>query len=132
MDRFKFRTYNLGLPVGVKLGTMEGGLLFAGWSEERPVSYREKKFSFGDRVDRSAEWLSQRVENPQQAVMLGYQSKVGIRIKVKYYLTNFHNRNFSEQEAGQFNKPYAWLNANVLYVALGYGLVQRHGKAYGI
>jgi hypothetical protein len=122
VDRFKFRTYNLGLPVGVKLGNMDGGLLFAGWSVEWPAVYREKKFSYGDRVDRYNEWLSQRVENPQQ----------GVHIKVKYYFTNFHNRDFSEQEAGQFSTPYAGLNANVLYVAVGYGLFQRHAKAYGI
>lgn len=132
VDVFKFRTYNLGLPVGVKLGTMERGLLFAGWSVEWPVNYREKTFSYGDRTDRLNAWLSPRVENPQQAVMVGYQSKVGIHLKVKYYITNFHNMDFSEQTAGQFNTPYAGLQANVLYVALGYGLFQRHGIAYGI
>lgn len=39
---------------------------------------------------------------------------------------------FSEQTAGQFNTPYAGLEANILRVSVGYGLFQRHGKAYGI
>lgn len=71
VDRCKFRSYNLGLPVGIKLGNMEGSPLFAGWSVEWPLNYRKKKFSYGDRTDRISEWISARVENPLQAALLG-------------------------------------------------------------
>lgn len=42
--RYKFRYYNLGLPVGIKLGTTNGGLFLVGYSFEWPFNYKEKEF----------------------------------------------------------------------------------------
>lgn len=129
---YKFRTYNLGLPVGIKLGTMNGGLLFGGYSIEWPISYREKTFQYGTKIERFNSWFGDRAENPQQAVMLGLQTRFGICLKVKYYLTNFHNEEFTETEAGSTYAPYAGFNTNVLYASIAFALFQDHGTAYGL
>ncbi len=132
VTRYKFRTYNLGLPVGIKLGRMNAGLLFAGYSIEWPMNYREKKIVYDDQVSRFTSWFSDRATDPQQAVMLGLQTGQGICLKVKYYLTNFHNMGFSEMVAGQVNTPYAGLQCNVVYLSVGFALFQDHHTAYGI
>ncbi|MBL8000662.1 MAG: hypothetical protein JNL05_01765 [Flavobacteriales bacterium] len=129
---YKFRSYDLGLPLGIKLGTMNAGLLFGGYSVEWPINYREKTFQYGDKVERFNAWFGERVVNPQQAVMLGLQTRHGICLKVKYYLTNFHDQDFTETEAGTTYAPYAGFNAHVLHVALGFALFQDHHTAYGL
>jgi len=132
VTRYKFRTYNLGIPLGIKLGRMNGGLLFAGYAIEWPLNYREKKFQYGDKIERFTSWFSDRAEDPQQAVLLGFQSGQGVCLKVKYYFTNFHDQSFSEMEAGALSMPYAGFNANILYLSVGFALFQDHYTGYRI
>ena len=42
--RKKVRTYNIGLPIYLKLGNMNGSYLFGGYSIELPFNYKEKTF----------------------------------------------------------------------------------------
>ncbi|MFT3885776.1 MAG: hypothetical protein QM724_10190 [Flavobacteriales bacterium] len=121
-DRFKFRTYNVGIPVGLKVGRMNRGLLFAGYELELPFNYKEKHFVNDDRVDRFNSWLSDRNERLFHSVMLGLQGVHGTTITVKYYLSNFHNTGFTEVKDGVEVKPYAGLNAHILYVSLAVDL----------
>lgn len=116
--RYKFRSYTLGVPVGIKIGKMHKGLLFAGYELELPFAYKEKRFENDDRKDRFDVWFSDRTEPLFHSVMLGFQGPRGTSLKFKYYLTNFHNKDFTENVEGVDVKPYAGLNANILYVSL--------------
>jgi hypothetical protein len=125
--RFKYRTYNLGLPVGFKIGTMNKGLFFAGYSVEWAFNYKEKVFINESKEDKLVVWGSDRVNPFQQAVMAGFQLGNGSTLKVKYYFTNFHNKDYKEtRDVGGVTvsdfKPYASLNANVIQLSLGFAL----------
>jgi hypothetical protein len=128
--RFKYRTYNLGLPVGFKVGTMDGGLFFAGYSVEWAFNYKEKRFLNENKEDKFVVWGSDRVIPFQQAVMAGFQLGNGSTLKVKYYFTNFHNKDYVATQDGVQYKPYDGLNANVLTVSLGFALFKRYESTF--
>ena len=42
--RKKYRTYNIGIPLGIKIGNLSEKFLFFGYELEIPVNYKEKTF----------------------------------------------------------------------------------------
>ena len=123
--RFKFRTYDVGVPIGIKIGNMDGTMLFAGYEIEFPLNYKEKRFENEKKEDKFNVWFSDRTERVFHTVMLGLHFRGGATLKFKYHITNFHNKNFTEDVDGVQVKPYAGLNANIIYVSLGYGLFKK-------
>lgn len=120
--RYKFRTYNVGVPVGIKVGRMNHALVFVGYELELPFNYKEKRFANEKKEDKFDAWFSSRNEMLFHSVMLGLQGPRGTTIKFKYYLSNFHNTDFTETVNGVETKPYAGLKANILYVSLAFDL----------
>ena len=120
--RFKFRTYNVGVPVGFKLGRMNKTLLYAGYEVELPFNYKEKRFENERKEDKFNVWFSDRNTSLFQSIFLGVQGPKSTTLTVRYYLTNFHNQDFSETKNGVTTKPYAGLNANIVAFSLGYAL----------
>lgn len=120
--RYKFRTYNVGIPVGFKLGSMNNTLFYAGYEVELPFNYKEKRFENEKKEDKFSVWFSDRNSQFYQSVFFGVQGPGGATLTVRYYLTNFHNKDFTETTNGVETKPYAGLNANILAFSLGYAL----------
>ena len=50
--RKKYRTYNVGIPVGVKFGNLSDKFLFFGYELEIPIAYKEKTFVDEDKQDK--------------------------------------------------------------------------------
>ena len=123
--RFKFRTYNIGVPVGFKVGNMNEGLFFAGYEFEVPVNYKEKRFENERKEDKFNVWFSDRTEPYFHAVFAGYQFWNGICLKVKYYITNFHNEDFESSKDGITSKPYEGLKANIFSLSMGIDLFRQ-------
>ena len=120
--RYKFRTYNVWLPVGFKLGNMNKTLVYFGYELEMPFNYKEKLFENEKKEDKFNVWFSDRTEPFFQSVFVGFQGPYGATLTVRYYLTNFHNKDFTETVDGVEVKPYAGLNSNVLAISIGYAL----------
>jgi hypothetical protein len=111
----KFRTYNLGIPVGIKLGDLGGLFFYGGYEIEFPFVYKEKTFNTaGEKTNTDTYWFSSRAENIQQSWMVGIQMPYGLNLKFKYYFTEFHNQNFEANGV----KPYEGLNSMIWYVSL--------------
>jgi hypothetical protein len=64
----KFRTYNLAIPVGLKVGNLEGVFVFGGYSVEFPFVYKEKTFDGGDKIGKITGWFSNRPEPLQTRI----------------------------------------------------------------
>jgi len=120
--RFKFRTYNVGIPIGFKVGKMNKTLVFAGYELELPFNYKEKRFENEKKEETFNVWFSDRTENIFHSAFIGFQGPGGATLTIRYYLTNFHNTDFTEDKAGVVYKPYDGLNANILAISLGFGL----------
>ncbi|MCH6201513.1 hypothetical protein MMU07_18170 [Aquiflexum sp. LQ15W] len=124
--RKKVRNYNLGIPVGVKLGNLNDRFFFAGYELEIAMNYRERTFVDERRTERFSVWFSDRVNTLQHALFIGYTLPKGTSIKAKYYLTSFFNQGFtaSDGNGGTF-RPYAGLDANIFYVSLNFALFKK-------
>lgn len=116
----KFRTYNLAVPVGLKIGNLSKFFFFGGYSVEFPFVYKEKTFDSGDRIDKINGWFSKRQESVQHGFHIGAQLPEGLTVNFKYYLSEFHNQDFTE---GTGVKPYAGLDAHIFYFSLSYRML---------
>ena len=115
----KFRSYNLGIPIGFKIGNLDNMFLFGGYEVEFPFLYKEKTFDGTDKINKTTGWFSKRQELFQHGFLVGIQFPRGPSIKFKYYLSEFHNQDFQDS-AG--TKPYAGLESNIFYFSLSYYL----------
>jgi hypothetical protein len=117
----KFRTYNLALPVGVKIGNLNGMFIYGGYEIEVPFVYKEKTIANGDKIDKNVDWFSKRVEPFQHGPLVGIQFPYGLNVKFKYYLSEFHNQGYENADG---SKPYAGLKSNIWYLSLSYAVFE--------
>ena len=116
--RKKVRTYNLGIPVGFKIGNMNGAYLYGGYAIELPLNYKEKTF-INEEKSKFSTWFSDRTQI-QQAVMVGIQLPYGANIKFKYYFTDFYDKGYTATDGqGGTYKPYANFSGNAMVLSLG-------------
>lgn len=118
----KFRNYNIGIPVGFKIGNMNKAFFFAGYEIEFPLNYKEKTF-INEQKTKFNVWFSKRVPAYYHTVFAGVQFPYGISLKFKYYLSEFFNQNYTENDG---NQPYKGLKANVFYFSLSTSLFKGH------
>jgi hypothetical protein len=110
-----FRSYNLGLPIALKFGDMDKMFFYAGYEIEMGFLYKEKTYENDDKIAKITGWWSDRQNVWQSSLMAGVQFPYGLNVKFKYYLTEFHNQNYTE---GAGVKPYAGLSSNIMYISL--------------
>lgn len=117
----KYRTYNLGLPIGIKIGDLHQKhpfFLFGGYELEMPFQYKEKTFENGDKTDKITGWFSNRTDRFTQSLFAGVQFPQGFSLKFKYYLNNFFNEDFTVTKDNISTKPYAGFEARVFYFSI--------------
>ena len=115
----KFRTYNLGLPLGFKVGNLDKTFFYGGYEIEMAFTYKEKTYEGGDKIDKISGWFSDRNELFQHGFLAGVQFPRGVNLKFKYYLSEFHNQDYTTN-AGI--KPYGGLKSNIFYVSINFFL----------
>lgn len=119
----KFRSYNLGLPIGIKLGNLKGGFIYGGYEIELPFHYKQKYFVNDDKVKKITGWFSNRTPDFMQSWFVGINFPGGFNIKAKYYITPFLNPNYTERDAsGATVQPYKNLQANVFFFSIAWNV----------
>lgn len=126
----KFRNYTLGIPVGLKIGQLDKVFVYGGYEIEFPLNYKEKTFENEKKTEKFNVWFSKRVPSFYHTFLVGIQFPYGGNLKFKYYLTNFHNKDYTETVNGTQVKPYADLNANVFYISLNFSLFKNSEMYY--
>lgn len=121
----KFRNYNIGIPVGIKLGNMNRFFLFGGYEIEFPINYKEKTF-INEQKTKFNVWFSSRVPVYYHTAFVGVQFPYGLTLKFKYYISEFFNQDYTENDG---NQPYKGFKANVFYFSLGTSLF-KNNKVY--
>jgi hypothetical protein len=116
----KYRTYNLGIPIGIKVGNLSDKFLFAGYELEIPVNFKEKTFENEDKTKNSV-WFSDQVTTFNHSLMVGAQLPYGATLKFKYYLSNFFNKDYTMSDG---TKPYEGSDYNIFYFSLSFGLLK--------
>jgi hypothetical protein len=118
----KFRNYDIGIPIGIKVGKMDKIFFFGGYEIEFPINYKEKTF-INEKKDKFNVWFSKRVPSYYHTVFAGVQFPYGISLKFKYYLSEFFNQDYTEDDGSQ---PYKGLKANVFYFSISTSLFRGH------
>jgi hypothetical protein len=123
--KMKYRTYNIGIPVGFKIGNMKGRFLYGGYELEIPINFKSKTFTNEDKTDKSSVWFSNQTNTFNHALFVGIQLPLGGNLKFKYYLTNFFNKDYTAQDSqGNPYKPYQDMNVNVFYFSLNFFILK--------
>ena len=110
----RFRSYNLAIPLAIKLGNLKKMFIYGGYEFELPFAYKEKTYENDDKK-KITEWFSSRQQSYYHSVLVGIQFPYGMNLKFKYYLTEFHNQGYTNSDG---SKPYAGLQTNIFYVSL--------------
>jgi len=125
--RKKFRTYNIGVPLGLKFGKLDGFFLYGGFQIEYAFNYKEKTFVDDKKEEKFTVWFGDRAEQFPMSVFFGFQTKYGFNMKFQYYLTNFHNQDFESSVDG---KIYSGFDANVFSFSLNFAVFKNTGLYY--
>lgn len=124
--RKKIRSYNLGIPVGLKAGNMDGFFLYGGYEIEFPINYKEKTFENEEKKDKFNVWFSKRTPAVYHTLFVGIQLPERANLKLKYYLSNFFNQSYTQRdENGQEFRPYENTEVNMVYVSLCFMLTKQ-------
>jgi hypothetical protein len=111
----KFRSYNIGVPLGIKIGNLDKLFLYGGYEVELAWLYKERTYEDGDKIGKITGWFSDRQNLFQHGPFVGIQFPYGTNLKFKYYLSEFHNQSYVNSNGDQ---PYAGLNSNIFYISL--------------
>jgi hypothetical protein len=112
--KVKRRSYTLGVPFAVKLGSFRDGMFIYGGGEyELLFHYKQKIFTDGNKI-KTKEWFSNRTNRFVPSVFAGIQFPKGINVKFKYYLDDFLNPDFKGTDNGQ-EVDYSDFNKMQLY-----------------
>jgi hypothetical protein len=130
-DRFKHRSYNFAVPLGLKLGNLEKFFIFGGYNFEFPFAYKEKQFTSNSKI-RFVEWFSNRTPKVMEAVTAGIRFPGGATVTFNYYLNNFFNQEFSYLDTdGKTVMPYQNLTSNVFQISLSFNMFKNPNTYFG-
>jgi hypothetical protein len=99
------RSYNLGVPLALKLGLFDKHMyIFGGGEYELLFHYKGKRWDSNERSGtkyKDTEWFSGKTKRFVPSVFGGIQFPRGFNIKYKYYLDHFLNTSYVGQDLGQ-------------------------------
>jgi hypothetical protein len=125
---FKRRTYSLGVPLAIKLGSFKDHTYFyTGGEYELFFHYKQKQFIDGNK-SKQGEWFSNRTKRFAPSFFAGIQFPGGINLKFKYYTENFLNTSF---RGSDFGVPVNYSDFNktqLFYFALSFNFKNKDLK----
>ena len=124
----KYRTYNVGIPIGVKIGNMAKKKCygFFGGGLDMPVNYKEKYFFNRSNKQKLSEWFGNRTPLFTPYVFAGFAIRRGVTFKAQYYPNNFFNPDYSVMNT----KPYATTDVHLLLLSVGINVRFSKGRDF--
>jgi hypothetical protein len=114
----KYRSYNLGIPLALKLGSFKDNFyIYGGGEYEWMFHFKQKTFIDDDKIKYS-KWFSDRTPHFIPSVFAGIQFPKGINIKFKYYLDDFLNHKYQGSGVNSDYTPFT--KTQVWYIALSF------------
>jgi len=124
--KIKYRTYNLGIPLAIKVGSFDKNLYVFGGAEYEWMFVFKQKIFENDEKTKYVEWFSNRTPHFIPSVFAGMQFPYGMQVKFRYYLDNYLNHNYkgstTYSDYTSFNKTQVW------YISFSYVIRNRNIK----
>lgn len=118
--KIKRRSYSLGFPAAIKLGSFSKHFfLFAGGEYEWMFHYKQKLFIDGEK-HKFKEWASDRVTPWVPSLFAGIQFPQGFRLKFKYYMDDFLNPGFSGIDFGEQVDYSQYSSSGMWYISVAF------------
>jgi hypothetical protein len=114
----KYRSYNLGIPLALKLGSFKDHFYIYGGGEYEWMFHFKQKTILGDEKIKYRKWFSNRTPGLIPSVFAGIQFPKGLNIKFRYYLDNFLNHDY--QGSGPYSDYTAFDKTRVWYISLSF------------
>jgi len=119
------RSYNLGVPLALKLGAFNKHFyLFGGGEYELLFHYKGKRWYSGEREgtkSKDTEWFSDKTERFVPSLFAGMQFPGGINLKFKYYMGDFLNLDYVGNDLGVADVDFAnFTKHNMFYISLSW------------
>ncbi len=117
-EKHKRRSLSLGVPLAIKFGDLENdNFFFVGGEVEAFFHYKKKDWTANGEKIKSSEWFSDEINIFQPSIMFGY-CKNKFVFKVKYYLFDFYNADYTHYNNGiayQITQP-----SNIFYFGIAF------------
>lgn len=120
--KIKHRSYSLGIPAAIKLGSFKKNAFIYGGAEIEYLFHYKQKMYLNNTVWKYSEWNSRRVNRLNPSVFVGFQFPNGINLKAKWYLENFLN---PEYRGFDFSNPVDYSmydESRLFYLSLSFKL----------
>jgi len=118
----KRRSYALGVPAAIKIGSFKDHYYFYGGGEyEMFFHYKQKQIS-DNAKSKYSEWFSSRTNRFMPSLFCGVQFPGGINLKLKYYFRDFLNNDFRGRDFGQEVDYSDYQKTQIFYIALTFNL----------
>jgi len=105
------RSYNLGVPLALKIGVFDKHMyIFGGGEYELLFHYKGKRWDSNERSGtkyKDSSWFSSKTKRFVPSVFGGIQFPRGFNIKYKYYLDHFLNSSYVGNDLGNSNVSFA-------------------------
>jgi len=126
--KIKRRSYSLGFPLAFKLGTLDKNyFIYAGGEYEWMFHYKQKQFLDNNKT-KFKEWGSDRVNSWVPSLFAGVQFPGGFNLKVKYYMNDFLNTDFTGVDFGQEVDYSNFQSTGIWYISLAVMLNKKQLK----
>jgi hypothetical protein len=120
-EMVKRRTYALGIPLALKIGSMKEHFHFFGGGEYELFFHYKQKQLIDDNKTVQSEWFSARTERFAPSLFAGVQFPRGISIKFKYYLDDFLNEEFAGSDFGGETVHYSdYTKSGIIYLSVNF------------
>ena len=123
----KRRTYNVGAPLGIKIGNMadKGSYLFLGGGIDVPINYREKMFEVRNQKTKYNEWFSKATPATMPYMFAGFAFRNSVSLKAQYYPNNYLNPDYTQKSGYPSNAGYT---VHLMMLSLGFPMSYgKHG-----
>nr|WP_319398421.1 hypothetical protein [uncultured Carboxylicivirga sp.] len=96
MEKEKHRSYTLGIPLALKLGSFRNNFYIYGGAEYELLFHYKYKYWEDGKKYKTTEWFSDRTNRFVPSAFVGIQLPKGLNLKFKYYLDDFLNTDFKK------------------------------------
>ncbi len=116
IENIKRRTYNIGVPLGLKFGNFKMIHFYGGVGLDHAFNYKEKINYFNGNKIKFNEWGSDRINKFQPFIFTGFSISKFVDFKTQYYFKNFFNQNYLSID-GNLLIPYKYYDIRLIFIS---------------
>jgi len=116
--KIKYRSYSLGIPLALKLGSFRDDFYIFGGAEYEWMFHFKQKTFINDEKTKYTDWFSNRTPSFIPSVFAGIHFPKGFHLTFKYYLDDFLNHKFKGNN--DYNDYTGFTSTQLWYISLSF------------